>query len=77
MESACQSASSEEKDLEENCVKPIMLKIKLGYFLGLNDKIAPLIDIIYRVVYDIGWFSLILLLMTLAFAYTFVILGKS
>lgn len=51
--------------------------LKLGYFLGLVDQISPMIDIIYRIVYDIGWFTLVLVLMSSAFAYAFYILAQS
>lgn len=36
-----------------------------------------MIDIIYRIIYDIGWFSLVLVLMSSAFSYSLYIISKS
>jgi len=55
----------------------IVQYLKLGYFLSLVDQIAPMIDIVYRIVYDIGWFVIVLLVMTFAFTYAFYILAQS
>jgi len=51
--------------------------LKLGYFLSLVEKIAPLIDIIYRIVYDIGWFVLILCALMFAYVYAFYIIAQN
>jgi len=51
--------------------------LKLGYFLSLVEQISPLIDIIYRIVYDIGWFVLILFALSFAYVYAFYIIAQN
>jgi len=46
-------------------------------YLKLNDKIAPLIDIIRQVFFDIKYFSVVLFIMINVFATAFMLLGKN
>jgi len=48
---------------------------KLLYFMSLVEKIAPFVDTIFRCVIDIGYFGVILIIMSFAFAWAFWILG--
>jgi len=49
--------------------------LKLLYFMSLVEKISPLIDCIFKCVYDIGWFTIILIIMSFAFGCAFWLLG--
>lgn len=48
-----------------------MLYTKASYFLSLVDEIAPLIDIIKQIFYDIRWFIIVLAIYVFMFAQAF------
>jgi hypothetical protein len=49
----------------------LLIFIKFEYFFSILDSIAPLLDMIKQILYDIGYFMLILLMYTLMFASCF------
>lgn len=49
----------------------IFFLIKTFYFLKLNDRIAPLVSIVFQIVYDIKYFMIILILAIVCFAIAF------
>lgn len=53
------------------------LYFKASYFLSLFDQIAPLIDIIFQITKDSGWFLVVLLIYSFMMATNFSILAKS
>lgn len=55
----------------------IFMFFKLAYFLSLIDDISPLIDIVYRIFYDIGYFLFILFSTGFAFAYSFYLIAQN
>lgn len=55
----------------------ILLAQKSLYFLEMNSKIAPLIIIFYQVLSDIQYFIIVILIMFLAFATSFYLLGQN
>jgi len=48
---------------------------KLVYFMQLIDEIAPLVNIIIRIFYDIMWFMIILIIAIFSYANSFFLLG--
>jgi len=48
---------------------------KLVYFTQLIDDIAPLVNIIIRIFYDIFWFSMILCIALFSYANSFFLIG--
>ena len=55
----------------------LCLFFKFSYFLSLIDQIAPLIDIIFQIVFDIKYFMLVLMIYVFLFAQCFQILSSS
>lgn len=55
----------------------ILLGQKSLYFLEMNDKIAPLIFIFYKVLDEIKYFMLVIAIMFLAFSSAFYLLGQN
>lgn len=47
------------------------------YYLGLVEEIAPLIEIIFVIVGDIGYFMVVYIIALCAFILTFWIIGKN
>jgi hypothetical protein len=50
---------------------------KTFYYLKLVDQIAPIIDIIIRIVFDIKWFMFVFVLSIAAFSTSFFLLGRN
>jgi len=44
------------------CIGTILLYVKITYFISLVDAIAPLVDTIWRVLIDIFYFMVVLIL---------------
>ena len=63
------------RQIESLCV--LLIYIKAGYFLSLNEGCAPLLDQIQVVFYDIKYFMIIIGLYTCGFATSFTILAQS
>jgi len=59
------------------CIGTITLYCKASYFLSLVDQIAPLIDIIVKIFYDIKWFMLVLILYLVMLANCFKIMAST
>lgn len=59
------------------CGLSLIVWQKFLYYLILSDKISPLINTIYHVMYDIVWFMLILVINILMFATAFYLIGKN
>jgi hypothetical protein len=59
------------------CIGTITLYCKASYFLSLIDQIAPLIDIIVQIFYDIKWFMLVLILYIVMLANCFRIMAQT
>ena len=53
----------------------LCLYVKACYYLSLFDSIAPLIDIMFKIMWDIKWFLFILVLSIFAFSHCFCLLG--
>lgn len=53
----------------------ILMFIKIAYYLSLVDDISPLIDIVFRIFYDIKYFLCILFSTGFAFAYSFYLIA--
>jgi len=51
-----------------NVLGIIVLYTKASYFLSLVDEVAPLIDIIKQIFYDIRWFVIVLAVYVFMFA---------
>ena len=47
------------------------------YFMKLIDNIAPIIDIIIRIFFDIKWFVFVFLCVISAFGFSFYLLGSN
>jgi hypothetical protein len=62
-----------ERDISVIC--QLFLYMKFTYFVGLVDKIAPLIDIIFKILYDIRHFGMVLLVIIFALAQCFKCIG--
>jgi hypothetical protein len=54
-----------------NVIGIVVLYTKASYFLSLIDEIAPLIDIIKQIFYDIRWFVIVLGIYVFMFAKAF------
>ena len=54
-----------------NVLGIIVLYTKASYFLSLVDEVAPLIDIIKQIFYDIRWFVIVLAVYVFMFAQAF------
>jgi hypothetical protein len=52
-----------------------VIVLKLIYFMQLIDDIAPLVNIIIRIFYDIFWFSIILIIALFSYANSFFLIG--
>ena len=64
----------------ERCLEAIsvfIIYVKAGYFLSLIDSIAPLMDNIAQVFWDIRYFIFVLVLQLIAFASCFYLLGQN
>lgn len=55
----------------------IFFLIKTFYFLKLNDRVAPLVSIVFQIVYDIQYFLFILIVAMVCFAIAFYLLGRN
>lgn len=55
----------------------LLLSIKSLYYLKLIDDIAPIVDIILRILSDIKYFMVIFVVIVFAFAISFYLLGKN
>lgn len=55
----------------------LCLYMKFTYFVSLVDKIAPFIDIISQIFYDIRHFGMVLMVIIFALAQCFKIIGQS
>jgi len=55
----------------------IFFLVKTFYFLKLSDKIAPLVSIVFQIVYDIGYFMVILILAIFCFSIAFYLQGRN
>lgn len=79
-----------EKDLEESdfidkvknfrtiaVFGTIVLYMKATYFFSLIDAVAPLVDIIFRIIFDIKWFMAIMAFYILMLGKCFDLLGTS
>ena len=51
-----------------NVIGIIALYVKASYFLSLVDEIAPLIDIIKQIFYDVRYFVIVLAIYVFMFA---------
>ena len=60
-----------------NCAGIFLIYLKGSFYLSLIDAIAPLIDIMRRIAFDIRYFVFILLVYGFGFAFCFNIIGKS
>lgn len=59
------------------CIGTITLYCKASYFLSLVDQIAPLIDIIVKIFYDIKWFMVVLMIYLVMLANCFRIMSAT
>jgi len=55
----------------------IVLYMKATYFFSLIDAVAPLVDIIFRIIFDIKWFMAIMAFYILMLGKCFDLLGTS
>lgn len=53
----------------------IFFLIKTFYFLKLADKVAPLVSIVFSILYDIRYFMIILIMAIVCFAMAFYLEG--
>lgn len=53
----------------------LIVWFKVLFFLQLSDRFAPLVQVIYAIVWQIRWFAGIVLIILAAFANAFFILG--
>lgn len=60
-----------------NCLGIILIYLKGSFYLSLIDAVAPLIDIMRRIAYDIRYFVFILCVYGFGFAFCFYIISKS
>ena len=51
--------------------------LKILYFLRLIGEIAPLIDIIFTIIYEIRHFMMIYIIGTISFVYAFYSIGRN
>ena len=58
-------------------ISVFIIYVKAGYFLSLIDSIAPLMDNISSVFWDIRYFIFVLILQLIAFASCFYLLGQN
>lgn len=59
------------------CVGYFVLYFKATYFLSLIDSVAPLIDIIFQIFFDIKWFMIVSAWFILMFAQCYDLIAKS
>ena len=71
------SPVSEENIRTLSAACSILIFGKMIYFLQIVDQVAPLINIIIKIFYDIGWFVIILMVFVFAFSNSFYILAKN
>lgn len=55
----------------------VIIWTKLMYFLSLIKEVAPLIDIIGKIVYDMLWFTVVFTLFALGFCLAFYIIAQN
>lgn len=55
----------------------LLISSKSGYFLGLIDSVAPMIDIIGKIFSDMRWFMVVITIFSYSFAGAFYMLGKN
>ena len=55
----------------------IVIIVKLLYYMQLMDSVAPLVNIIILIFYDIGWFVIVLVLTMWGFSTAFYLIGKN
>ena len=59
------------------CIGTITLYSKASYYLSLIDQIAPLIDIIVQIFYDMKWFMVVLIIYVIMLANCFKMMGET
>ena len=55
----------------------MFLFLKVTYFMSLFDKVAPLIDIIVQIIFDIEYFMIILVIYTVCFTQCFYYIARN
>jgi len=55
----------------------VIMWTKLTYFLSLFKEVAPLIDMIGKIVYDMLWFVVVFILFALGFSLAFYIIAQN
>lgn len=55
----------------------IFFLVKTFYFLKLADKVAPLVSIVFSIMYDIRYFMIILIMAIVCFAIAFYLQGRN
>ena len=68
---------SEESVRVLSAILSIMIFGKLMYFLQIIDEVAPLINIIIKIFYDIGWFIIIMFVIIFSFSTSFYIIARN
>lgn len=69
---------SDTEHIRQTLVGALLLMFsKMGYFLSLVDRIAPLIDIIIKIFRDIIWFMFVLFLVLISFSLSFYLLAQN
>jgi len=53
------------------------MMLKILYFLRLIGEIAPLIDIIFTIIYEIRYFMMIYIIGTFSFVFAFYSIGRN
>lgn len=53
----------------------IVIWSKFLYFLSLMKEVAPLIDMIGKIMHDMLWFTLVFILFAFAFSFAFYIIA--
>ena len=53
----------------------LLFFMKASFYLTLNDKISPLIDILYQIFFEIKYFLVVLIMANLAVSVSFVLLA--
>ena len=53
----------------------IIIVIKCLYFMQLVDQISPLVNTIFLILGEIGWFMIVLLIFIFGFATSFFLIG--
>jgi hypothetical protein len=55
----------------------IVIVAKLVYYTQLIDEIAPLVNIIIKICYDIIWFCMIFIIVIFSFSNSFYLVGQN